>query len=56
MAELADAQRSGRCMGFHVQVRILFGALLYSLQSLLCQRFEALTVHHLYIQGSFLYI
>ena len=27
MAELADAQRSGRCMGNHVQVRILFGAL-----------------------------
>ena len=27
VAELADAQRSGRCMGFHVQVRILFGAL-----------------------------
>lgn len=26
VAELADAQRSGRCMGFHVQVRILFGA------------------------------
>ena len=26
MAELADAQRSGRCMGNHVQVRILFGA------------------------------
>ena len=28
MAELADAQRSGRCMGDHVQVRILSGALL----------------------------
>lgn len=27
MAELADAQRSGRCMGNHVQVRILPGAL-----------------------------
>ncbi len=27
VAELADAQRSGRCMGNHVQVRILFGAL-----------------------------
>ena len=23
MAELADAQRSGRCMDFHVQVRLL---------------------------------
>ena len=30
VAELADAQRSGRCMGFHVQVRILFGALVRS--------------------------
>lgn len=28
VAELADAQRSGRCMGNHVQVRILSGALL----------------------------
>ena len=27
VAELADAQRSGRCMGFHVQVRILPWAL-----------------------------
>ena len=30
VAELADAQRSGRCMGNHVQVRILFGAYLKS--------------------------
>ncbi len=26
MAELADAQRSGRCLGDQVQVRILLGA------------------------------
>ena len=26
MAELADAQRSGRCMNIHVQVRLLFEA------------------------------
>ena len=31
MAELADAQRSGRCMGDHVQVRILSGALAFGL-------------------------
>ncbi len=32
MAELADAQRSGRCLIFQVQVRILLGAyyLLYT--------------------------
>lgn len=33
MAELADAQRSGRCLRDQVQVRILLGALLKQLES-----------------------
>ena len=38
VAELADAQRSGRCMGNHVQVRILFGALYFRTLGVLSYR------------------
>ena len=44
MAELADAQRSGRCMGFHVQVRILFGAFLKKIEELWRIRKSPLTL------------
>ncbi len=34
MAELADAQRSGRCMDFHVQVRLLSTASQFTISSI----------------------
>jgi hypothetical protein len=52
VAELADAQRSGRCMGNHVQVRILFGACLaVKHQCLAAFCFSCLSFYQLTMKG-----